>query len=414
METKGVSVPQVVVAGAGIAGLAAALAFRRAGSAVSVLERTPVLGTVGAGILIQANGLLVLDALGLGDAVRAAGVSMAAFDLRDRRGQILLSTEFASALPPHLFPVSIHRADLHRILWDACAGSGVELRLGCAVSGALADGTRPAVLFESAGRTARLEADLVVGADGVRSVVRGTAGFAARGDAVIEGSVQGVAPVTVAEDVLGEYVGGGEACGMLPVGGGRTFWFWGGSGETVAGIEGVPYHEWQRRVCDGFPPMRAVLETHDGWPGLVRLLHGTVRCDGWSRGRVVLVGDSAHAMSPNLGQGANCALIDALVLVSHLTASDDVVAALATYERDRRPMVDEMQRRGQQEGVAGTQGWPGAELLVNLAIRLSRFTPNSRRRAELRFMSGLDGNGADLLAAGVRVPLPWGPQAGSV
>lgn len=403
-------VPQVVVAGAGIAGLATALAFRRAGSAVTVLERTAALGTVGAGILIQANGLLVLDALGLGDAVRAAGVRLAAFDLRDRRGRILLTTAFAPALPPQLFPVSIHRADLHRILWDACADSGADVRLGCTVSGVAVDDRSASVTFETAGHAGRADGDLVVAADGVRSALRSAAEFSTRDDGVIEGSVQGIAPVAVDDEALGEYVGGGEACGMLLVAGGRTFWFWGGSGEAVAGIEGVAYDEWRRRVCDGFPAMRAVLGAHDGWSGLVRLQHRTVRCDSWSRGRLVLVGDAAHAMSPNLGQGANCALVDALALVSHLAASGEVGDALAAYERDRHPIVDEMQRRGQQEGVAGTQGWPGAEMLMQLAIRLSRFAPASRRQAEIRFMSGLQGEGVGLRAAGVCQQLPWDRQ----
>lgn len=412
METGRTPVSTVVIAGAGIGGLAAALAFRRSGAAVTVLERTPALGAVGAGILVQANGLLVLDALGIGDAVREAGVQLRSFDLRDRRGRVLLSTDFGDVLSPHLFPLSIHRAELHRILWDACAEYGVELRLGCTVTGTGPAAIDPSVTYEVAGRAGRAHGDLVIAADGVRSVIRDAAGFTSHTDPVIEGSVQGVAPISVPDGVRGEFIGGGEACGMLPVGGGRTFWFWGGSGRAVSHIEGASYVEWKERVCDGFPAMRTVLDAHDGWPGLVRLLHGTVRCERWSRGRVVLLGDAAHAMSPNLGQGANCALVDALVLVAHVSAGETIDAALAAYERDRRPMVDEMQRRGQQEGIAGTQGWPGAETLVKFAIRLARFTPAPRRRAELRFMSGLERDGTDLGAAGVRQPLPWGQATG--
>lgn len=311
LRTQSDGTPSVVIAGAGIAGLAAALALRRAGCHATVVERTRSLGAVGAGILVQANGLLVLDALGLGEAVREAGAVRSAFDLRDRHGRLLLRTEFASALPAHLHPVAIHRAELHRILWQACAAAGVAPKLGFAVTKVEADAPRPSLVCDTPDGEQRIVGDLVVGADGIRSVVRDTGGFACATDSPIEGSVQGVAPLELPEEAHGEYFDGGEACGMLPLGNRRTFWFWGGSGRTVEELEGLSYESWRMRVVARFPAMLPVLAGQDGWSGLVRLLHRSVRCERWSRGHVVLIGDAAHAMSPNLGQGANCALVDA-------------------------------------------------------------------------------------------------------
>ena len=118
---------KVALAGGGVAGLATALAFRKAGYEVTVIERTAVLDTVGAGILLQANGLLVLDALGLGDEVRAAGAAMPRFQLKDRSGRTLLAIELQAHLPRALWPLCIHRADLHVILWRACVAAGATL-----------------------------------------------------------------------------------------------------------------------------------------------------------------------------------------------------------------------------------------------------------------------------------------------
>ena len=289
---------EVAIAGAGVAGLAAALAFRGAGYAVTVFERTAELGAVGAGILLQANGLLVLKALGAAEEVRAAGAAMPCFLLRDRRGRTLLATELHAHLPPDLWPVCIHRADLHDILWRACTARGVTLRLGCKVSAVETDGQSPVLVYDTPSGSARVAGDLVVGADGVNSAVRDLGGFASHFWPVIEGSVQGVAPFAVPADCHGEYVGGAEASGMLPLGGGKTFWFWGGSGQVVAGIEKLSFANWKERVCRDFPAMRLVLDERHDWPGTVRLLHRSVQCDAWSVGKVVLIGDAAHAMSP--------------------------------------------------------------------------------------------------------------------
>ncbi|MEW6734684.1 MAG: NAD(P)/FAD-dependent oxidoreductase [Acidobacteriota bacterium] len=402
--------PRVVIAGAGIAGLAAALAFRKAGYEVIVVERASSLRTVGAGILIQANGLLVLDALGLGEAVRAAGVTRRTFDLRDRHGHLLLHTDFNAVLPSHLCPVSIHRAQLHHILWEGCASSGVSLQLGYQVRSVEANAPQPSLICKTIAGEKQISGDLVIGADGIKSIVRDAGGFVTHLEPVIEGSVQGVAFLSISEPLHGEYFGGGEACGMLPIGSTQTFWFWGGSGDAVSAMESTPFLEWKEHVCNNFPVMQRVLDHQYEWLGLVRLLHRSVRCESWSRGNVVLIGDAAHAMSPNLGQGANCALVDALALACHvavMTSTNDFSKALVRFERDRRSLVEIIQQRGYQEGIVGTQSWPGAELLFKLALRLARFASSARRNAEVRMMSGLDGEGFDLVAAGIRLPVPW-------
>lgn len=401
---------KVVIAGGGIAGLAAALAFRKAGFKVTVLEQAVAFAPVGAGILLQANGLMVLDVLGLGEQVRAHGTAMPRLLLRDPRGQPLVATEFQAHLPPQYWPICIHRAHIHDILWQACINAGVTTRFGCRVKAMDTSAAEPALVYETPNGIMLISANLIVGADGIKSAVREASRIPTHLWPVVEGSVQGVAPHSVQADCHGEYLKGSEACGMLPMEQDSTFWFWGGSSRTVVGAATREFDSWKSDVCRQFPPMHAVLSQYNSWDDMVRLQHRSVRCDAWSSGNVVLIGDAAHAMSPNLGQGANCALVDALALASHIAAansSSDLSGVLTRFERDRRPLVDGLQREGHNEGASVLRRWLGSEIIVNLALRLTRFASSSRQRANILAMSGLDGKGFDLTAAGVRTPIPW-------
>jgi 2-polyprenyl-6-methoxyphenol hydroxylase-like FAD-dependent oxidoreductase len=400
----------VVIAGAGVAGLAAALAFCKAGHEVTLLERCTAFDTVGAGILLQANGLLVLDALGLGEEVRAAGAALPRFQLSDRFGRTLLALEPQAHLPQALWPVCVHRADLHAILWRACVTAGATLKLGSTIVAIEVNEASSTFVCDTANGSFRITGDLLIGADGVRSAVREAAGFKARVWPVIEGSVQGVAPHPVPGEAQGEYLGKAQACGMLPMGDGKTFWFWGASGAAMENIGQRSFSDWKAEVCRTFPSMKLVLGDRHEWTGAVQLLHRSVQCDRWSAGNVVLIGDAAHAMSPNLGQGANCALVDALALACHLGSNDansSLAEILERFEQDRRPMVEKLQLQGNREGAAAIARWPGFEFIASAMLRLARFSFSARRRADVFEMSGLRSDDFDLQAAGVFRPLPW-------
>lgn len=402
---------EVVIAGGGIAGLAAALAFRKAGYRTVVFERASTLAPLGAGILLQANGLVVLDALGLGDRVRAQGTAMPQLLLRDPNGGRLVATEFRTHLPPLYWPVCIHRAGLHSILWQACASADVAIHLGAAVTSIDQGGTGATrATCETPDGTVSVTGNVIVGADGVRSAVRSAIGIPVRLWPIMEGSVQGVLPYSVQPDCHGEYLGGSEACGMLPMGPDSTFWFWGNSSRTEVGAASREFESWRNDVCRKFPPMRSVLSSYDGWSEVVRLQHRSVRCEAWSSGNVVLIGDAAHAMSPNLGQGANCALVDALALVGHVATGNlgsDLPGAFTRFERDRRHLVDGLQQQGYRESASALARWPGSEAFNRLALWLSGFASASQQYADILAMSGLDGSGFGPAAAGVRSPIPW-------
>lgn len=403
---------EAVIAGAGIAGLTAAVSLRLAGWRVRVVERAEEIKPVGAGILLQANGLLALDALGLGKSARQNGASIHQLSLRRARGEVLHRLDFGLVLPERLCPVSIHRAELHGLLLASCRRLGADVNLGHTVIEVDGDRRRPALVCATSAGERRLEGDLVIGADGVRSTVRELGGFQVGLDPVVEGSVQGVVPASVDPSSHGEYLEASEAYGMLPLAAGRTFWFWGGAGELVRDLEGSTFADWRDHVSARFPHARSLLKYYADWDGLPRLLHQSLRCESWSVGRVVLIGDAAHAMSPNLGQGANTALCDALALALYVSAvaADDLEVALERFERSRRPLVDRIQRRGYREGRAATRRRPGSFAATIAALWLMRVAPPGIKRHEIRLMSGLQGRrGLDLRSAGVDLAPTWNP-----
>ena len=246
---------------------------------------------------------------------------MPRFVLRDRRGRCLIDTALDEYLPPHLWPVCIHRAHLHDILWQACIRAHVVTHFDCKASAVEGSGPSPVLVCDTPRGSMRLASNLIVGADGVNSAVRKAAGFAPHFWPVIEGSVQGVVPHSVPADLHGEYVGGSR--GLRHAAHGREFnllvlgWLQLGGGEG---------RDARLRQLEGATSTGTFLQCVWSWIstmiGAERYVCGIVAFIA-TPGRpdnVVLIGDAAHAMSPNLGQGANCAIVDALALVSRVAA----------------------------------------------------------------------------------------------
>lgn len=326
---------RAVVVGGGIGGLCAALALRRAGWDVTVRERAARFGALGAGLTLQANALTALDALGVGDAVRALGRVDAPGGTRTADGRWLARID-AAALEAQLgtAALGVHRASLHGILLAA-------LPLGDLVAGSAVD-------------EVPRDADLVVGADGIDSTVRRLLwpGF----EAVYCGSTawRGVTDERWAGDLpVAISWGRGAEFGMVPLGDGRVYWF-----AAVNAPEGV-------RFADEAAQVRRLFgHWHDPVPALLAatstVLHHDLRylpvpLPTYVRGPVVLVGDAAHAMTPNLGQGAAQSIEDAVVLGLCLPVGRPVAEGLAEYDARRRPRSQAVAKASYRIGRFGQQ-----------------------------------------------------------
>lgn len=334
---------KVAIAGAGLGGLYAAAALARRGLEVLVCERAPELGEAGAGIQISPNGAKLLARIdALVDVERDAFQPEAAELRLGRSGATVLHMPLGAAAEarwgaPYL---QVHRADLLAALERAAREAGVGIRLGAAIKDVTQDDTGAALTLEG-GET--LEADAVIGADGVRSTVRAalfgpeaprfTGQIAWRGVVPAERLPRGLVHPTAT-------VWAGPGRHLV------TYYLRRGALVNFVAVE--ERAEWRTedwRAEGDVAEMRAAFE---GWgPGAAAVLEAADRCllwglfdrpapPAWSQGRVALLGDACHPMLPFLAQGATQSFEDGAALARRVADADDVPAALRAYETDRR------------------------------------------------------------------------------
>jgi len=346
---------KAVVIGGGIAGLASALALTGRGWEVEVFERAPGFTEIGAGLSLWPNALRALDALGVGEVVRGQAVLQGAVGIRDPAGRWLSRSDTADLERRFGLTAMIHRADLLEVL-RAAVPEGV-LRPGTLVREVRADGT----VTHSGGEC---RADLVVGADGVHSATRRSVWPGAPAPRYVGYTSWRMVcpPVPVTETA--EWWGRGERFGYAPLPDGRIYVYATANAAEGASDGGLP--ELGRRFGGWHHPIPALLDAADPGAVLHHDLYELPPLTTYTSGRVVLVGDAAHAMTPNLGQGACQALEDAVVLGNVMASGD----GLAAYDRQRRPRTQMIARRSRQIGVAGQWASPAAVKLRDTALRL--------------------------------------------
>ena len=361
---------RVLVAGAGIGGLTAGCALARAGFEVCVVERTPELLPVGAGITVQANAMLALRRIGLDAAVAAEGVALDLSQLRRDDGRVLASTSLAGLERALGAPsIAVHRGRLQRVLLDALGQGRIEL--GAPVVGFDADASG-VVLRLGDGR--RLEGDVLIGADGLRSGVR--AALHGAEEPVYAGYTtwRGVAKARglVASGYGTEMWGRGRRVGFVSIGHGEVYWF--SVVDAPAGGRDTPGRvraELLERFGDFAAPVPELLASTEERSIVRTDVFDRPPLERWGRGRVTLLGDAAHPMTPNLGQGGCQAIEDAIVLAECLRAgTEDLESGLRSYEDRRAARAHWFVAQSRSLGrVAQASGRFGA-WLRNTALRL--------------------------------------------
>jgi 2-polyprenyl-6-methoxyphenol hydroxylase-like FAD-dependent oxidoreductase len=332
----------VVVAGGGIAGMATALLLAKAGASVTVVERVAAPEAVGAGLVLQPNGLAVLRALGLGEALERGAHKLGnGLALRDASGGVLLCPvvpDFGFGLDHVL---AVRRSHLYGVLLAAVEGCpAITMRLGAEVTRAHPDG-RVETYGPSGARV--VAGEVVVGADGAGSTVRHHGGFGASVHLSGARYVLGLVPgADLGLD--GEYWTRLGLFGGVPVDRASTYLFAAAGAPAVAqAVSRCDLSAFRALWTRVLPPAGPALDRVASWEELLVIEVRRVDCERWVDGRLVLVGDAAHAMAPNLGQGANSALVDAAVLAVGLAADQPVEQALSRYTERRRLAVRRVQ-----------------------------------------------------------------------
>jgi 2-polyprenyl-6-methoxyphenol hydroxylase-like FAD-dependent oxidoreductase len=324
------------VVGAGIAGLGAARALRKRGFTPDVVEQEMTSADPGAGIYLPGNATRALRALGLQSAVAERGSLIPNQRLCDHRGRLLANINLA-ALWGEVGPcLAVHRSDLHQVL--AFHGQPVPIRMGRQVRRLSQHDNTVTVEFGD-GTADRY--DLVIGADGIHSTTRqltvGARAIRPVGQLAWRFVTECPPDVATWTVMLGRDV----TFLAVPIGRGRVYCYCDAPIDGIPQLQGSDVTSQLAEMLSGFAaPVPAILEAI-GPNSTVHLAPiEEVSLDRWSYGSVLLIGDAAHATSPNMAEGAAMALEDALVLAASLASEPDTAQAMARFQARRRPRTE--------------------------------------------------------------------------
>jgi 2-heptyl-3-hydroxy-4(1H)-quinolone synthase len=345
-----------IVVGGGIGGLSLARELGRAGLAVVVLERAAKLTTVGAGIIMNPNAMAVLEANGLAPGVRSRSSPYLARDTFDQRGRRLATRDYRPLYADGRLAVGAlcHRAHLHECLYDGVPAGTVHLDTRIVNLDAGSDGVR----VETENGQA-FTGDVLVGADGIHSTVRTR--FFGPHEPVYLGyrSHRFVVDNRDGLEHFTEYLGHGKRIGLVPIGAGQLYVWTTFNSPRDSRAWALDSVQTLSALFDEFTDSRVrhALSGLESTDGVVCTDIEEVHQAAWARGTVALLGDAAHALTPNMGQGAGMALEDAAVLAEELSRvarrETDVPTALAAYVARRRQRVETIVRLSRQIGEEG-------------------------------------------------------------
>ncbi|MCB1387434.1 MAG: FAD-dependent monooxygenase [Nitratireductor sp.] len=380
----------ILISGAGIAGLTAALALAGKGFRVEVHEKAPKLETAGAGIQLSPNALRVLGRLGVLKAVQAVSALPAGIRIRSARTARTIATVPLGGTAIERFGhayLTIHRADLQQVLLTACrADPDISISTGSSIADATGHANGISALITRAGRMETHRAMAILFADGIHSTGRKEV-FALPG-AVASGFQAWRA--TVAADGLPAGFdfdhthlvwGRGAHAVLYPVRNGRYL-------NMVICTDRAPKDAFAARPGDGAEIARRVRYWHSDWRNLVGRAADwsiwpllTMPSKGrWTQGRMALIGDAAHGMLPFAAQGAAMGIEDADLIARHLERHGLSEEAFATWEKARRKRVAKVAKLARKNGEIYHMGWPFSTAR-NLVVRLSPAQGLLRRQA---------------------------------
>ncbi len=338
---------KIAIVGAGPAGLAASLFLTRAGHTTDIIERFDSPAAVGSALMLQPTGLTVLEALGLGPAIHAAGNRIdRLFGTETTRGRTVLDVRY-SALPGGRYGLGVHRAALFDTLYDEVSARRHPIFTGQKVAAVIEEDGSSYLSVESGERLGPY--DLVIDASGARSELVAASPAAPRVRNLTYGAFWATldCPDGLVDQaaLTQRYDKASVMIGVLPVGSRKpdlpkqAALFWSLKVADADEVRRRGLDRWKQTLRGYWPECEPLLAQITDWDQLTlaRYAHRTLKLP--YSGRTVFVGDAAHSTSPQLGQGANMALLDVAALAHALASHETIEAAFSAYARARRMHV---------------------------------------------------------------------------
>lgn len=397
---------RIAIIGAGTAGLALATFLARQGHRPTVIEKAPALAPVGAGLLLQPSGIDVLAELGCLEPLEAYGRRVEALYGTTCSGRAVMQVRYTHlGTREALFGLGVHRAALCRVLDDALAGEDHERWFGCDVTGLTQREDAAVVGFRDGDDEATAAFDAVVVANGAASQLR-PASLVRYDRQYPWGAMWLIRPIPReleefnAPRLQQRYRGASVMLGVLPTGSSpqapetplmSLFWSLPVSEMAAWRTGGVDLDGWKKQVTAVWPELEPLVRRIELPSELLPATYRDVIMKRWGTGRLGFIGDAAHAMSPQLGQGANMALLDASALAAAIKTSNDWETTWAQFARKRRGSIRFYQRMSRLLTPFFQSRIPGAALVRDYSFPIAHKVPWLRRQMAATIAGGKQG-----------------------
>lgn len=374
----------IAVIGGGIGGLTVAIALQRKGFSPVVFESAPEIRPLGAGIVLAANAIKAFREIGMEPLILDAGCELKQFCIRSQSGRILSATDSqrVSVRFGVSHSIALQRSVLHNVLISSLQPGALLTGKSCvdfnvnpeSVALSFSDGTT-------------FEADYVIAADGIHSLFRkrfiGSTTLRYSGYTCWRGITDRL-PAGHGREEASEFWGTGKRFGLVPVSGNKVYWF----ATLNARARESRYDNYTledvAKLFDDFSPVVSEVVRSTPANAMIRNdIHDVEPISQYSFGRIVLLGDAAHATTPNLGQGACMAIEDAVVLAKLMDSYENPEDAFRQYETLRIPRTTRVVKTSWQMGKIGQLENP---LLVGIRNAAMRLTPASVSERQLDFL----------------------------
>lgn len=346
---------EIAIVGGGIAGLTTALALQRQGISCQVYERAAQLNEVGAGIGLAPNAMFILDQLGLADRLRSLGRPIRELAITGPQLRDYFSSRNPSEISSRHQTVFIHRARLQGCLFEACEAE--QVHLGARYEGHRIEDDKVCVRVGGQDKVV----DLLLGADGIHSAVRRQVFPDSRLRYSGQTCWRGVAKRALPQELEGkvrEAWGYGLRFGFGEIGQEELYWFAVQKAAPGQVDEPEGLNARLQELFSRFHPIVGELIEATSSESIIRSdIHDLARLPRWSQDRVLLLGDAAHATTPNMGQGACQGIEDAWYLSHALAHSSGFEEAFASFEKHRRSKVDYVVNNSWRFGQMAHRGW---------------------------------------------------------